>query len=355
VALYLAQHADRKKFSVHLIAGRGGYLDKTAETSKGYKTVLWDEIRHPIRPLSDICAIFKLKKYFVENNIEIVHTHSSKAGMLGRLAAKMAGVKTVIHTVHGFPFHEYQNPVMHFMYVMIEKFLASFTTTLVAVGEDVINYGLKKGVGKKEQYVMIRAGVEIKAFRNAHCTAADRKKSGLDPKKFTVGMVGNLKKQKNPGAFIEIAKRAAAKDTLIQFVFAGGGSRAEVDGVNEKIRLSDTQCDVKFIGWINEPEKFIACLDVFLLTSLWEGLPCTLAQAAAAGKICVTSDIDGNREMINGLGKGAVYPPFDYDKAVEFILYYKKNIRKEKYGPRAAKLLKEFDADVMMKMYEKIY
>ena len=90
VALYLAKYLDKKKFNVHLIAGSGGYLDKEAITQKnGAVYQLWPEIKHPISPINDFKAVLKLKKYFVENKIDIVHTHSSKAGIIGRLAARL--------------------------------------------------------------------------------------------------------------------------------------------------------------------------------------------------------------------------------------------------------------------------
>ena len=144
IALYLAEKLDRKKFEVFLIAGAGGYLDSQAAKLKGVKIILMPELKHPISLFDDMKAVSTLTKFFTDNKIDIVHTHSSKAGIIGRLAAKFAGVKNVIHTVHGFSFHEYQNPVIHAMYVVLEKLAAPWTNTLVAVGQDVIKYGLKK-------------------------------------------------------------------------------------------------------------------------------------------------------------------------------------------------------------------
>jgi glycosyltransferase involved in cell wall biosynthesis len=209
IALYLAEKLDKQKFNVHLIAGSGGYLDKYAMqlTKKGVRVNLWTEIRHPINVFFDVIAIFKLRAYFIKNKIDIVHTHSSKAGILGRMAAFTAGTKKVVHTIHGFPFHEYQNPFIHYVYVLIEKIFANITNKLVAVGRDVMEYGFSKGVGNRDKYVIIRPGIDVDLFKNAK---VDRrkylKKYGLNPCLFTVGMVGNLKKQKNPHGFVKIAK-----------------------------------------------------------------------------------------------------------------------------------------------------
>jgi len=355
VALYLASALSREKYNIHLITGPGAYLDPEAKEIKDISLVFMKELKHPIRPLSDLRALSLLKKYFRKNKIDIVHTHSSKAGFLGRMAAKAAKVPVVIHTVHGFSFHEYQNPVIHALYVFLERMAAKITGTLVAVGDDVVKYGLKKGVGKKEQYAVIRAGVDVELFRK---TRPNRKeyfeKAGLDPSKFTVGMVGNLKKQKNPLAFVEIAKLVIDVDSDVQFVFAGDGPlRDKTNALIKKYGIGDK---VKLAGWVDDREKFVKNIDVFLLTSLWEGLPCTLAEAAAASRPCVATDIGGNRELLNGLETGALYGPFDYKEAAEKIILFKNMERpEEKYTEESYKMLKEFDLKYMLIKHEELY
>lgn len=347
VALYLAHNLDRKKFNVHLIAGRGGMLDSKAggaSSPGGVRVELWEEIVHPIRPDKDAAAYKKLKQYFSDNRIDVVNTHSSKAGMLGRAAARAAGVKKIFHTVHGFPFHEYQNPVMHFIYVALERFAAVFTDKLVAVGNDVREYGLKKGVGKPAQYEVIRAGVDIKKFSGSKKSALRLGGGWADNGMFTVGMLGNLKKQKNHGEFVQIAKAVTAKNEKIQFVFAGGHATG-------KCGFKTGSDRIKFIGWTDKPEIFMAGLDCFLLTSLWEGLPCTLVQAAAAGKHIIATDICGNREFVK-LAGGFLYEPGNIRQAAQRILQLAD--KPVKLSP-AGKFLKEFDVGFMRRKYEKLF
>jgi len=352
-ALCLARKLDRKKFNVHFIAGRGGYLDRvlTGAEKRSYKGVvvnLWDEIAHPISPLLDSIAVFKLARYFKRNNMEIVNTHSSKAGILGRKAAMLAGVKRVYHTVHGFPFHEYQNPTAHFFYVMIEKIFAKITTKLIAVGRDTAEYGIKKGVGDAGMYEIIRAGIETAAFKGKK--PKDRaflKKHGLDPRKFTAGMIGNLKKQKNPDGFIAAAKAALKAEPDMQFVFAGGSAAGAQEGYESSEKI-------KFIGWTGEPGRFMRAIDIFFLPSLWEGLPCTLVQALCAGKPCVASDIGGNREILELAGdKRLLYNPKSPEDAAALIA----GIKRGKIKPAKIKsaALKEFDEDYMVREYERVF
>lgn len=353
IALYLAENLDKKKFNVHLIAGKGGDLDIEALKliKKDVIVNLFNEIVHPINLFYDSIAIFKLKDYFVKNKIDIVHTHSSKAGIVGRKAAYLAGVKKIIHTVHGFPFHKYQNFFIHFIYVLIEKIFAFITDKLIAVGYDVMKYGLSKGVGNREKYGVIRPGVEINLFKKQKVNRKEYlAKYGLNPKLFTVGMIGNCKKQKNPEGFIEIAKKVLNENKDIQFVFAGGGK--DLNKYKKIIKNQNLSNKIKFIGWIEEPEKFLKSIDLFLLTSLWEGLPCTLVQAVCAGKTCVATDIDGNREFMQQIGlHDYLFEPFDYYKAKEIIIKIKNKGQRK---PKTSKLY-EYDLKYTLNRYVEIY
>ena len=352
VALELAAGLDKKKFNVHLICGPGGMLDDEAKGIKNINLVFMQELIHPIHPIIDLIAYIMLIKYFEKNQIDIVHTHSSKAGLLGRLAAVSAKNKpAVFHTVHGFPFHEYQNLAAHFMYVMLERFAGQFTKKFIAVGADVVEYGIKNGVGFADKYAVIRAAVDIGSFKKAK---ADRKKYlgglGLNPGIFTVGMIGNLKKQKNPLGFIETARLAIKKDGSLQFIFAGDGPLKE--NAQELIARYKLEDKVKLLGWIKEPEKFLKCIDLFLLTSLWEGLPCTLVQAAAANVPALASNIGGNREFVNLASSGALFPPGDYAAAAEEVL--KATAGKTRTRIKSS-VLREFDVKFMVREHEKLY
>ncbi len=352
IALYLADKLNKKKFNVHFITGENGYLDYEAKKIKGIKLVFLKSLKHPISIINDIIALFKLKKYFIQNKIDIVHTHSSKAGIIGRFAAKMAGVKLIIHTIHGFPFHKYQNPINFFVYLILERIAAKCSHKLVAVGEDVVKHGLENKVGRKEQYLIIRAGIDINLFKNAKVNRKQYlSKYGLDTKFFTVGMIGNLKKQKNPFEFIKIAMEVLKREKNIQFVFAGDGYlKSRIEKFLKKNKLNE---NIKFIGWIKDAEKFLKAIDVFILTSLWEGLPCTLVQALFSGKPCIATNINGNKEIMNKVNPDFLYEPGNYNDAAEKIILLKEK-RKIKFN-FPLKILKEFDLKFMLREYEKLY
>jgi len=241
---------------------------------------------------------------------------------------------------------------MHGIYRFLEIYMAAITNDLIAVGEDVVDYGIKMGVGRAGKYAVIRAGVELKKFKKtAALGKVFKKKYGIKPGRYVVGMIGNLKKQKNPLAFIEIARRVIEKNPKVLFKFAGDGPLRKK--VEEMILRYGLRNNVELLGWVEKPEEFMAACDLFLLTSLWEGLPCTLAQAAAAGKICVATDIYGNREIIKGLGAGYLFKPSDYDSAAAYII--EEISGKSRYKPQSAEYLSQFDADLMVKQHEKLY
>ena len=354
-ALHLAGNLDRVKYEVHLVAGTGGYFDEYAASIPDLKLALMKSFKHPIRPPQDIRAFREIKKYLLQHEIELVHTHSSKAGFLGRMAARAAGIPIIVHSAHGFSFHEYQNPITHRIYLLLEKYVAKRSTALIAGGYDVKEYGLQNKVGSEDMYSVIYAGVDLESFRNA---TPDRdsylKNYGLKGDIFTVGMVGNLKKQKNPLEFLEIAKQVLATERNMQFIFAGDGPlRKKVDSRLQKYGAADK---VKFVGWIDNAQAFINCIDVFLLTSLWEGLPCTLSQAIAAGKPCIATNIGGNREILNEINSGFLYEPGRVEKAAEIILTLKNNDLQESTVDNGKEsYLSRFDFRHILKQHEHLY
>ena len=353
-ALYLARHLNREKYDVHLIAGAGGYYDEYARSIPNLHLHLMKSFKHPIRPLSDLKAYREIKKYLLQNKIDLVHTHSSKAGIIGRMSAHACRIPVIVHSAHGFSFHESQNPIIHRLYVMLERYGARRTNELIAGGYDVMEYGLDKKVGEKDRYSVIYAGVDLDSFRNAQ---PDRNeylsRFNLKGSIFTVGMVGNLKKQKNPLEFVEIANRVLDSDQDIQFIFAGDGPlRSEV---NKRLLRYGIEDQVKFIGWVDDPQNFINSIDVFILTSLWEGLPCTLSQAIVSNKPCIATNIGGNREILKDFDSGFIYEPGQIERATEIIHLLKSQQLKTTRDENQEALLQKFDFQYIMKQHEQLY
>lgn len=349
IVLSLYNKLDRKKFNVFLIVGKGGILEQEVINIADNTVQLWKEIKHPISLFNDFRAIIKMAKFFRKHKIDVVNTHCSKAGAVGRLAAKFADIKNVYHTVHIFSFHTYQNPFSHLMYIIIEKVLTRYTKKFIAVGQDVKQYGISKRIGKHDQYSVIPAAVDTGIFiKKRNVRNEFLKAYGLHPQNFTVGMIGNMKKQKNSEEFVEIACLSCTDDKNIQFIFAGGGNGYKEEKLKRKIISSGFEKRIKLVGWIDKPEDFLASIDVFLLTSLWEGLPCSLIQTYCTGIPFVATDICGNSEFHKLTGAGSLYSPGDINSAKDKIY----RMKGKKIEP-LKNISEEFDEKRMIESYER--
>ncbi|HET9870580.1 MAG TPA: glycosyltransferase, partial [bacterium] len=162
--LYCCQHHDRKKYEVILICGEGGRLDEEARWIKDCRKYFLSELKHPIHPYWDFLALKRLTEILRLEKVDLVHTHSSKAGILGRFAAKRAGVPHIIHTVHGWGFHPGQSPAPRLLYQALERWAAGFTDKLIAVSGENKRAGLAARIGRPRQYEVIHSGVDPKRY-----------------------------------------------------------------------------------------------------------------------------------------------------------------------------------------------
>src|SRR3989344_6523179 len=208
--LFTVTRLDRKDFDVLLIAGKGGVLDDQARAIPRLKTYFLPNLIRSIHPLKDFLCLLDLRRILKEEKPDIVHTHSSKAGILGRIAAKLAGTPVIIHSIHGFGFNPYQKFFTRRLFIILEKWIAKFTHCLIAVSEENIRQGLSLGIGEKSRYTLIRSGVDIQDIRRRTETSdakALRKSLAIPEDEKIVLSIGPFKLQKDPVAFVECAAR----------------------------------------------------------------------------------------------------------------------------------------------------
>jgi len=166
VVIYTASHLDKNRYSSILISGTRGMLDKDVTNNPDIKSYFIPELVREINPFKDIVALFKIRSLLRKEKIIMVHTHSSKAGIVGRWAARLAGIKKIIHTYHGFGFNDFQNPVVRSLFTGIERITARITKKLIFVSKANVEKASRNNIGRKEKYVIVRAGVDIKKFSN---------------------------------------------------------------------------------------------------------------------------------------------------------------------------------------------
>lgn len=362
VALETAARLDAARFDVRLLAGPGGLLDGQAAQRLKAGFVPVPSLVHPIRPLSDLLALFWLWNYFRRERIQVVHTHSSKAGLLGRVAAWVARVPRIVHTVHGWSFNDEQGSALFKFYVWTERVLARLTTTLAVVAQSCRDKGLLNGVGRPDQYALLRAAVDLPAWASvkrsrAPLLAALRQgpKALRRAPKLIVGCIANCKAQKNPLDFVQVAARVLKRAPDTAFVYVGDGPlRPAAEALAKELGIS---ARVRFLGWHKDPRVLAAGFDAFLLTSLYEGLPCVFPQVLIQGTPVVATGVDGAAEIVREGVNGYLCQPRDVEALAERVsaILTDAPLRKRLSAAAKRSVSAEFNFDAMVSRSASLY
>ncbi len=243
----------------------------------------------------DIVPLWKLFQLCRREKFDLVATHTSKGGMLGRIAARMAGVPNIVHYVHGFGFHQFTPWLLKQVYVVFEKLGACCEDLMITVGEEHRQIAIGLGIEKAEKIRTILNGVDVSRFLGVNRAAA-RRELGFKPDEIILGSVGRLATQKGFEYMIDALPAILAAQPGVRLVLSGEGElevalreRAQDRGVAEQ---------VTFLGFRRDVPALLAAFDVFVHPSLWEGLSISLMEAMVAGCPIVCSRIPGNVEMI---------------------------------------------------------
>lgn len=316
--LYCCAHHDPKKYRVLLLTGKGGYLDPEARHhAERYKTHFIPPLKHPVRPLWDLVAFFRIAWILWREKVDIVHTHSSKAGILGRWAAKLAGVPRVIHTIHGWGFYPGQFFLTRWFYQFLEGWTAVLTDILIAVSDDNRKEGLALGIGREDQYRVIHSGIEPKkyAIPASHGRKARaRLGAGRRP---CVLVLSNFKKQKSPLDVVRVASLLSVRSPKVFFIWAGDGELRP--RVEQEIAERGLRQYFRILGWRDDVASLLSACDVLLLTSLYEGLPRVVLQAMAASKPVVATAVSGTPEAVKPGVTGFLHEPHDWEGMAESL------------------------------------
>jgi glycosyltransferase involved in cell wall biosynthesis len=315
--LYCCAHHDRKKYEIVLIAGEGGYLDGQARQIPDCKTYLLPELKHAIVPLWDYKALRRITEILKSEKVDLVHTHSSKAGILGRLAAKRAGVPCVIHTVHGWGFYPGQFFLTRWLYQALERWAARFTDLLITVSEENRQAGLGAGIGSHEQYRVIHSGIDPKQYRLSFFKARHARNKMKSKGRPCVLVLSNFKKQKSPFDVVGVAEALKQKLPYVLFIWAGDGPLFQE--IEKAVRKRGLEGNVYLLGWREDVAELLAASDALLLTSLHEGLPRVVLQAMAAEKPVVATAVSGTPEAVKDGDTGFLRPPHDIEGMAESL------------------------------------
>jgi len=351
--LSLINKLDKTKFKPFLLTAKAGLLLPEAISITGLTVKKSKWLIRPIDPFKDILALIEIHRFIRKNNIEVVHTHSSKAGILGRLAARLAKIKIILHSVHGWSFHDYQPSLIRLFFIWLERLGAKFTDKLIVVSDYDRQKGLDNRIGRDDQYSLIRYGIDPTEFSREDQTI--KKELGIGNNDLAVGMIACFKPQKLPQDFIKLASLINKLLPNVKFFLIGDGIlRKEIQRLVRKFNL---QKYCILTGWRRDISRILSAIDVFALTSLWEGLPITALEAMASGKPVVATDTGGIREVIREGETGFLVSPRDMDKMSErIVMLLKDRILRIEIGQKARDSLGfNFTLSHMVRESENIY
>ena len=356
--LHTVASLDRARFAPQLVCGPGGMLDDEARALPDVPVHFVPDLVRPVKPRRDmraVRAVTEILRAARADGPAIVHTHSSKAGIVGRTAARRAGVRPCVHSIHGFGHAAFRRGWVRRLALAAERRQARWTDAFISVSRRNLEEGEQLGLLGDARREVIRSGIDLADFGRADALRAGaRRELGLPDDAPVVGMIACLKPQKAPLDFVELAAGVLARRPDARFFLAGDGElRPEVEARVRELGLGDR---FQLLGWRRDVPALLGALDLLVLTSRWEGLPRVCPQAMAAGRAVVATAVDGTPEAIVDGRNGYLVEPGDVPAAVERVarLLDDTDLR-ERFARAGREAVAEFDQDLMVRAQETLY
>jgi glycosyltransferase involved in cell wall biosynthesis len=303
---------ERLGYDVSLAAGPSdeweGDIEKDARQA-GVKLRLLHNLGREISPWNDLLTLLKLYFYIKKERFDIVHTHVSKAGILGRWAAKLAGVPIIVHTTHGNIFHGYFNSFFTKFFILLQKLTALITDKMITLTDIEKEQWLNQGIGKSTQYTAILSGIDLKRFNPENVQIEPyemRKKLGLHTNDFVIGTVGRIVPIKGHKYFIQAAAEVIREIPNAKVLLVGDGPiRNEMEELTVQLGIEG---QVFFLGVRKDVPELLSIMDLFVLPSLNEGMGRALVEAMAMGLPVIASQVGGVPEVVTDGKTGILVP-----------------------------------------------
>jgi glycosyltransferase involved in cell wall biosynthesis len=289
------------RYDVTLMSGidRGREGELLSQAREQAKLIIVPEMGRSINPFSDLVAFWKIYRHIKKGRYHIVHTHSSKAGVLGRIAAWLAGTPLIVHSLHSLVFHEYQPWIVNKAWRIIKKICAPLTDYFISVSEIIVQKAIKAGIDKPEKFRTIYSGMELDWFLNANFDSKKvRREFNIPEDALVVGKIARLFPLKGHDQLMDAAPEIVRRHPDVRFFLIGDGILYE--HLQERARGYGILDNFVFAGLIDRERipEMISAMDIVVHTSLREGLARVLPQSLAMGKPCVSFDIDGAPEVV---------------------------------------------------------
>jgi len=305
VVLRLAQKAKEFGWHVDVLTTDTTFKNVLKENNIGVidLNVIWRDIN----PLKDLWGVYRLYKFLKNSDYTIVHTHTSKGGFIGRLSAHIAKIPIIIHTVHGFAFHEQSSWFEIKVFSSLEKLASNWCHKIVTVSEFHRKWALELGIGNEEKIIAIPNGISEERVKPTKLKNEIQKELNLEGKRVLL-FTGRLAPQKGVEYLLKAIPFLISKvnEPFVVLVVGDGPLRSYLEDLRKKLEIEQY---VKFLGFRNDIGDLLNISDIVVLPSLWEGLSIALLEAMAAGKPIVTTTIGSNLEVVRDGESAILVPP----------------------------------------------
>ena len=324
----------------------------------GLKVIECPWLVREISPLNELKAYFFLKKVCRAEKFDVVQTHTSKAGIIGRIAGRHAGVPLVVHTIHGLAFHPYQAKWKNQLYIFLEKLAAKYCDEIYCVAQAMIDQSLVVGIGKKEMFKVVYSGMDIGKFLNAVPEPALQKELGIPDHSVVFSTVARLFPEKGYEDFIPVAIRIAKRFPQACFLLIGNGILME--SIRNEVESAGVADRFFFPGLISpgEVHRYLALSDALVHLSLHEGLPRAAVQSLGCGNPVIGYNLDGTPEVVLNGETGWLIEPRDLDAvetAMTEVIEHPETVKR--YGQNGKALVGNLFgwrrmADILLELYQ---
>ena len=309
-----------------------------------------------LHPFKDLATFWRLSRLIRRERPDVVHTHKSKAGAVGRLAAWLCRVPVLVHTFHGHVLHGYFSPAKSRFFIFIERAMALLSHRLIAVSPKVRDDLLRYRIDRPEKIDVVYLGLDLARFARARRGSGGlRAELGFPPECRLVGIVARLVPIKDIPAFLKTAERVLSKAPETRFVVVGGGElQGELEVLSRRLGLAER---VRFMGFQDRLERVYADLDVLTLTSRNEGSPVSLIEGLAAGCAVAAMDVGGVRDVVRDGITGCLTPMGDQAALAQAILRLLDDpAERERLGQAGSRdVLARFSIDRLVRDLDGLY
>jgi glycosyltransferase involved in cell wall biosynthesis len=355
IALSIASGLDKDIFDVTFISGRQDFCAAMSDKWNMDVVVIPGLVRE-INPIKDLMALVRLVLFIKKNRFDIVHTHTSKAGILGRIAAKMAGVPIIFHTPHGSIFHAiYYCPGLIYLLSRLEAVVASFTDKIITCSLNETRDFLAHKIATVDKYIAIYWGIKQDRFLKSYNSYLKRKELEIPDDSILIGNIARLTPEKGHLFCLEVFRMVVDRFPKVKLLIVGDGIlRQDIETRINELGLNGS---VIMTGHRDDIPEILAALDISLHTSIWEGMPVAIIEAMLTGKAIVATNVGGIPELIKDGVTGILIPPDDREGLTEAIVRLLDNkILRETIGNASRKhAIKNFSPELMIKKTADLY